>query len=421
MQKNSPCGLAVLALAAAGVAQDWNAYHGPNGNRRVAVEIGLTDWPDGGPPVVWRTKVKDGFSSLCVAGGRVFTLVRRDGAEACIALDQKNGKELWAATLDAPEFDRGGDSGARGNRGGDGPRSTPTYDGGCVYVFDASLVLYCFDAASGESVWTHDLVGEYGGRNIRWQSAASPVIDGKAVFVAGGGDGESLLAFDKKGGKLLWTAQTEKITHATPVVATIQGVRQVIFFVQAGLVAVRADTGELIWRARYPYRVSTAASPVVYEDIVYCSAGYGVGGAAFHIVKSDDGVEAKLLWREPNKRINHWSTPVVKDGFLYGMFSFKKYGKGPMKCVDIRTGEVRWSEPGFGPGNCIAVGGHIVALSDKGEACLIDAKPDAYTELARADVLDGKCWSSPAFAHGQLYVRSTREAVRIDLSGKKQD
>ncbi|HMQ21072.1 MAG TPA: hypothetical protein PKE00_01190, partial [Planctomycetota bacterium] len=137
----------------------------------------------------------------------------------------------------------------------------------------------------------------------------------------------------------------------------------------------------------------------------------------FEVLRDDEGAfDVQLLWRKPNKLMNHWSTPLVKDGHLYGMFSFKKYGKGPLACVDLRSGETRWSQEGFGPGNCILVGTTLVALSDKGEVVLADASPEGYHELARRDVLKGKCWSQPAFADGKLYVRSTSEGACIALT-----
>jgi len=97
------------------------------------------------------------------------------------------------------------------------------------------------------------------------------------------------------------------------------------------------------------------------------------------------------------------------------MFGFKKYGKAPLCCVNIETGETLWSEPGFGPGNAIAVGNILVALADDGDVVLAELSPERYRELARDDVLDGKCWSSPSFSGGALYVRSTEEGACIDL------
>jgi outer membrane protein assembly factor BamB len=410
---SAPYRFAFPFLAAAALAaQDWPSYHGPNGDRTAAGEAS-------GIAVVWKTETPLGFSSLAVAGERAYTLINRDDTETCVALSVKDGKELWAAPLGAAaKYDGGGDSGTADNQGGDGPRSTPTVAGDRVYVFDSRLVLHCLGDVDGELLWKRDLVAEHGGKNITWQNAASPLVEGDAVIVAGGGAGQALLAFHAANGKVLWKTGEEKITHATPIAAEIGGVRQVIFYLQSGLVAVAPASGEELWRIDYPFSISSAASPVVEGDIVYVSAGYGVGAGAYRILHDEGKFRSELVWRQRNKLMNHWSTPVVKDGHLYGMFSFKKYGKGPLACVELATGDTKWSTDGFGPGNCILVGDRVVALSDAGELVLVEAKPDAYTEVARADVLDGKCWSSPTFAGGRLFVRSTVEGACIDVTGK---
>jgi len=395
---------------------DWGWLHGPNGNRTTSETVGLRKWPRQGPPRLWRTGTPGGFSSLAVADGKAFTLILRDDKEVCIALNTANGKELWGAPLGNAKYDGGGAAGADDNKGGDGPRSTPSCYEGRVYVLDAHLLLTALDAEDGSEVWRQDLMADHGGRNIRWQNAASPLIADGRVYVAGGGAGNSLLAFDAKSGEPIWATGDERMTHATPVMARIHGVEQVLFLVQAGLVALDPRTGDELWRTEYPYRTSTAASPVVYEDLVYLSAGYGVGAGVFRVEKDGDEWQLSNVWRKRNRLMNHWSTPVCRDGFLYGMFSFKKYGDGPLMCVDMRTGEERWSQAGFGPGNCILVGDEVLALSDTGEIVLVAAVPDEYREIERADVLKGKCWSSPSFSNGQLYVRSTVEATRVDLS-----
>lgn len=205
------------------------------------------------------------------------------------------------------------------------------------------------------------------------------------------------------------------MTHATPVIADIQGVHQCIFFTQVGLVAVTPADGKILWRGDFPFKVSTAASPVVYEDIVYCSAGYGVGAGAFKISKNGSDLKAEQIWRRENECFNHWSTPVVKDGFLYGMFSFKEYGAGPLACVDIKTGKDIWKEAGFGPGQVILAGDKVIALSDKGEVVIVEANSEKYIELKRDDVLDGKVWSYPVLAYNHLFARSTKEGVCLEF------
>jgi outer membrane protein assembly factor BamB len=337
-----------------------------------------------------------------------------------ITLDANTGKELWAAPLGVVKYDDGGNSGTPDNKDGDGPRCTPTIFAGHVFTLSGKLVLQSFDAASGKVAWTKDLIAEHAGRNIRWQSAASPMIDGGLIYVAGGGPGESLLAIDAKDGRVVWKAFDENMTHATPVAATILGQRQIIFFVQSGLLAVEPKTGKELWRYAFPYKVSTAASPVVAGAIVYCSAGYGVGAGAVRLTKSGTAWTATEIYRLRGDKpvANHWSTPVVKDGHLYGMFQFKEYGEGPVKCVELANGAVKWEQTGFGPGQVILAGDKLVALSDAGALVLIDPQPAAYKELARADVLEGKCWSTPVLANGRIYARSTTEAVCLEVGAK---
>lgn len=415
---NATLALSVFIAAPAAHAADWPQYRGPNQDGVSAEKLALTQWPAAGLRQVWKVPTPGGFSSFAVADGKVFTVVRRmtegNDLETCVALDGQTGKELWAAPLSLAKYDGGGDSGG----GGDGPRSTPTYNAGRVYVFDSRLVLKCLDATKGQRIWRRDLVKENRGAVMPWQNAAAPVIEGDLVLVAGGGEGEALLGLDKKTGAVVWKGQNDKAAHATPVAATLLGVRQVIFFTQPGLVAVNPQTGAVFWRYPFPFHVSTATSPIVAGDLVYCSAGYEVGAGLVRVSREGEGWKATELWRKPRQLINHWSTPVAKDGYLYGMFSFKEFNKGPLKCVELVSGKEMWSQPGFGPGNVILVGGRLLVLGDKGELALVDASPAGYKEISRMPAVGGKCWSTPAYSNGRIYVRSTTEGVCLDATGK---
>jgi outer membrane protein assembly factor BamB len=292
--------------------------------------------------------------------------------------------------------------------------------GGRVFVTSAKLVVASFDVKSGQPVWSRDLIKEHAGRNISWQNAASPLLEGKLVIVGGGGPGESLLALDQATGQPVWKAHDEKITHATPVAATILGQRQIIFFMQSGLVSLNPADGKLLWKHPFRYNVSTAASPVVGGDTVFCAAGYGVGATGVKITKEGDTLKATELWRTQGNHpvANHWSTPVHYQGHLYGMFSFKEYGTGPMKCVELATGKVKWQQPGFGAGQVILAGDSILALADNGDLAVVEASPAAFKVISRAKVLNGKCWSTPVLADGRVYARSTKEGVCLDVSSK---
>jgi outer membrane protein assembly factor BamB len=411
----SAVAISVASLNAA----DWPQYRGPNANGVTDEKIQVT-WPAGGPKQVWKAPMNAGFSTFAVAGGKAYTLVTReiDGVknETCVALDADSGKELWAAPLGYTKLDGGGDTGAPNNKGGDGPRSTPTVDGNRVYALSAGLVLSCLDAQNGKTIWKKELIKEYGAKSITWQNAASPLLEGNLIFVCAGGSGQSLLCFHKTTGALVWKGQSDAMTHVTPVAATILGHRQVIFFTQSGLVSVVPGTGDVLWRYSFPYRTSTAASPVVGGDIVFCSAGYGVGAGAVKITKSGDKFQATEIWRKSNQLINHWSSSVYHNGHVYGLFGFKQWEKVPLQCVDIATGEVKWSKDGFGQGGTILADGHLVTLAENGDLVVAEATPKAYTETARTKAVTGKCWNNVALANGRIYARSTKEGVCLDVS-----
>ena len=398
-------------------AADWPQYRGVNGDGVSSESIKNTNWKNQPPEVIWKAPTPLGFSSFSVADGRAFTLVAVDAdggkVEACVALDAKTGDELWSIPLGASDYGHdGGNAGAADNRGGDGPRSTPSTDGEAVFVFDSHMVLTCLNAKDGKELWKHDLVNDFGGSPIKWLNATSPLLIGDVVYVAGGGDAQTFLAFDKNSGKLKWKSGSETITHATPRFTKLNDVEQVIFFAKSGLVSLDAQKGSELWRSEFPFSVSTAASPVVEGNHVYCSAGYSVGS---QLVKINSEQQPEKVWFKKNRLMNHWSTPIVHDGHLYGIYEFKKYGKAPLQCVEIATGEIKWTERGFGPGNCILVGDKLVVLSDYGEVVLVSASPDQYNELGRVKAVDGKCWSTPAFSNGRIYVRSTEQAACLDV------
>jgi outer membrane protein assembly factor BamB len=191
----------------------------------------------------------------------------------------------------------------------------------------------------------------------------------------------------------------------------------VIFFTQKGLVSVASATGAVLWRYPFRYSTSTAISPVVCGDIVYCSAAYGIGSGACRIGKTAGGLEAQPLWADPADVLaNHWSTPVYSQGYLYGINGHGKFGKAPLVCVQAATGKVLWSHAGFGPGGCTLVDGHVLVLSDAGDLVLVKATPAGYQETARSHVLAGKCWNCASVSNGRIYARSTQEGASLDVS-----
>lgn len=404
--------LSLAALTFSATAADWLQYRGPNGDGSTPEAL-PAKWP-AAPKVLWKVPGGTGFSTFSVAGKSCFAIEGIGSDEVLVARSTDTGKELWKQNLGAAKYQGGGNAGG----GGDGPRSTPTVAGRVVLAMHSDLVLHAFDAANGSPLWKIDLIKDHAGRNISWSNAASPLFEDGLIYVTGGGAGQSFLAIDPAKGAVVAKSGDDTMTHATPVAATILGQRQIIFFMRSGLTSVEPRTLKQLWHADFTFSTSSAASPVVVGDYVYCSAGYNVGAAGFKISKAGGAWKAEQVMRVPQNKLipNHWSTPVHFGGHLYGMFQFKDYGKGPVKAVKLPDGEVKWEQPGFGPGNLIlTAGGNLLALTDAGELVGIKATPDAYTELGRFKAVEGKCWTTPVLSGGRVYVRSTKEAACIQL------
>jgi outer membrane protein assembly factor BamB len=396
----------------AGAKSEWPQYRGPDSDGITAETV--RPWT-GELKVLWKIPVGDAFGSFAVDGGKAYLYAEHEsGKEACFAYDAATGKELWATDVDKTIHE---------GSGGNGPRTTPTISGDRVYVLSTYLKLTCLNAADGAVVWTHDLQSEFNGQNntdgiVQWGNAASPIVEGDRVIVAGGGTGEAYLAFDKADGKLLWKSGKDKITHASPSPGTIHGTRQIVFFMQSGLVSIDPQTGKELWRQKFKFSTSTAASPVIGGDIVYCSAGYGVGAGAFQVEKSGDKWSTKVLWQTPKENQNHWTTSLYKDGYLYGLFGFKEFKTEPLKCLDVKTGKEIWSKEGFGQGGLILAGGKLLIQGDQGQLVLAEATPKGYHELAQAKPLSGKAWQMAVLAEGKIFTRTSNHGEAVCVEAK---
>jgi len=408
----------VLVAAAGTCVADWPQYRGANHDGQYHAAI-RSDWESSPPVEVWRVPLDPGLSSSVVAGGRVFTQVRRSvadqAAELCVALDAATGLELWATSLGPAQYPNGGVG------SDDGPRSTPAVVGDAVFILTSYLKLWCLDAGTGRERWSHDLRAEYGAVVIPWQNAASAIVEGDRVIVNGNAPGQCMLAFHTADGSLAWKGENDGMTQATPVMATIAGTRQVIFFAQTGLVGVSPDTGDVLWRHRLNYNgTSVAASPVVAGDRIYASRAYPASlsaaraGATVIQLRQEQGAwSAEQVWYRTNQLMNHWCTPVILGEHIYGHFGQSTL---TFKCIELATGTEKWSEPGFGYGSVLVADDDLLVVSESGELVVVASNPESYTERARFRALDGKCWNAPAISDGRIYLRSTLEAVCLDVA-----
>jgi outer membrane protein assembly factor BamB len=396
--------IVVLAVAAtSAAAADWPNWLGPNRNGSSSETGLLTTWPSTGPKVIWEAKGGDGYSSVAVADGRAITLVQRDGKEMVLALDAVKGADLWSTPIAA----------AYKNMYGNGPRSTPSIEGEFVYVQSVTGPLACLKVKDGKIVWQHDLLKEYGAKNISWGLAASPTIEGNLVLAVPGGKGAGVTAFDKKSGELVWKLGDDKAGYATPIGVTVGGARQLIFFTATGLLAV-SPAGKELWRVPWHTEFDcNICTPLVIGDQMFVSSGEEVGCALFKL-KADGPPD--VVWEskgEKSSMLNYWANTIVHDGYLYGISGeFSK--RLDLRCVDLKTGQVKWSQDGFGKGSITLADGHLFITTKKGDLVLVRATPERYDEKGRVTIL-GENRTVGTIANKRLYLRDKEKILCVDL------
>src|SRR5882724_7807813 len=355
----------LVLLAACAAAEDWPQFLGPTRNGVYSGNDLAAKWPPARPAVVWKKDVGAGVGSPVVADGRVILFHRIGDKEVVEALDAATGRPIW--TFDYPtqyRDDFGFD---------EGPRAAPTVAGGRIYTFGAEGALHCLDFATGKKIWSLDTHKQFQVAKGFFGAAGAPLVEGGRVLMNIGGALAGLVAFDAGTGKTLWTVPNQEASYSSPVAATIQGSRHALFFTRSGLVDVDPATGkvryELPWRARMRASVN-AATPIVVDDFVFVSASYGTGAILLQI----GAAGLKKLWASDDALTNHYSTSVYKDGFLYGYHGRQEEGQS-LRCIEFKTGKVRWNVDGFGAGTITLAGDKLLIMREGGELVLAAATP----------------------------------------------
>lgn len=389
-------GCVLGAAAPPAQASDWPQWRGPSRNGISKETQWTSRWPAGGPRRLWGKQVGQGFSSVAVSAGRLYTMGNMANQDVVSCLQATTGKTLWQYRYPAAAGDY------------PGPRATPTVHAGNVYTLSREGLALCLNAVTGKQVWRRDVGRDARAQAPGWGFASSPLIQGNLVLYNVGRAG---VALDKKTGRIAWVSGPGTAGYSSPVPFTIvpQQRSAVAIFAGSGIVALNPATGSTLWQ--YPWNTSfdvNAADPIFSGDTVFISSNYGKGGALLRL----SGNKPSLVWENRNMR-NHFNSCVLVGGALFGN------DENTLKCIDLRTGTERWRMRGMGKGGLIAAGGKLLVLTERGELVVANAAPDRFTEIARAKVLDGTCWTHPVLANGLLYCRSQEGSlVCLDLRSK---
>jgi outer membrane protein assembly factor BamB len=381
---------------------DWPQFRGPKRDNHSPDKGLLTEWPENGPPVVWKAKgLGSGFSSLAVTGGKIFTMGNKGKSSFVVALDQKDGNILWSAEVGK----EGGNLGC-----------TPTVDGDRVYAIGQHGDLVCLDTSNGDVQWRKNFHKDFGGHCGGWMYTESPLVDGDKLVCTPGGKDALIVALNKKTGDVIWqcpcpawdSRSGSTAGYASIVVAEVGGIRQYVQLVASGLVGVAAKDGRFLWR--YDQLADTTANiptPIVLGDDVFCSAGYNQGGALLHLTKQDDEVKAEPAYFKHELKNKHGGLVVVGD-YVYGDHD----DSGRPFCAEVKTGKLMWRKDkgnaGHGSAAVTYADGHLYFLYDNGVAALVEASQEKYKEISAFQIPNAQrpTWAHPVVIGGKLYLRS---------------
>lgn len=407
-------------LACPVLSGDWPQYRGPE-RTGVSSDTNLLDtWPAGGPKLLWTYRTTGvGYSGPAIVSDVLYTCGGREGSEFLIALDLKQTppRELWSVKI-GPLFTW------KGNSWNEGPNVTPTVHGDAVFALGGFGDLLCVESISGKERWRvnlpRDLDGEVnpigGGLDeptpLGWGYSGAPLVDGDHVIVSPGGKQGLLAALDKSSGKVIWRSKSvaEQTSYASPMMVTLDGVKQYVQAINSGIVGIAADDGRLLWnyRRESAYDDVVIATPVIMDNMILATVGFGQGCDLIKVTSSNSVFKVDRILSDKSLQ-NRDGGVVIVGKHLFGHSENRGW-----VCKEMSTGKELWAERNkLGRGSVSAAGGRLYCLSEEGVVVLVEASLQGWNEKGRFKLPEastkrkpsGGVWTHPVIANGRLYLR----------------
>ncbi len=389
--------------------RDWAQFRGMD-RSGVARGVRLArDWSCTPPKLLWRQPIGLGWSSFAVRGTFCVTQEQWGDDEVVVCYELRTGRARWEHHNHA-RF--------REVTGGDGPRATPTIQGGRVFSLGATGILNCLDGESGRPIWSRNVLTDAGVKNCPFGMAGSPLLLDGMVIVSPGGKGHSIVAYNEATGQFMWGSGDAPAAYSSPVSAVFAGEQQILTFNASGLFSHEPHTGRLLWDFAWvtPPEMNNVCQPIALpaksppaKDGVFVSSGYDKGCAVLEIDRKGNEFQVEPRWM--NKLLKaKFSSCAIREGFIYGL------DERILTCLDLSTGDRCWKGGRYGYGQLIRVDDLLLIQAETGEIALVEASPKLHRELGRFIALEHRTWNHPALAGSLLLVRNDREAACYELS-----
>lgn len=386
----------------------WPQFHGPNRDNMSSDTGLLKQWPDGGPPLLWKSsECGSGYSMISIADDKIFTVGDFDEVEMVVALDM-DGRLLWKA---------------RNGKSWTGPypgsRTTPTYDDGLLFHMNPTGKLTAFQAATGAQVWSVDLKEEFGARYGTWAMSENILVDGDKLFCVPGGRKGLVVALDKRTGRTVWanTALDEVAAYCSPILVDHNGQRQLITMTQRSVIGVAVDSGKLLWSHPHPTpNDQNINRPIFHDGCVLVASGHRGGSRLIRI--DPQSTNATEVWADRDLDNCHGGIMLL-DGYLYG--SACRSGGKDFFCAEFLTGKTTQTDRSLGKLSLTYADGKLYGLDHRGRMLLMSVAPGSFTvesEFRMPHDGFGLYLAHPIVCGGRLYLRHNENLYAFDVRGE---
>ena len=399
---------ATLMFATFSYAGDWPQVLGPTRNAVAINETLAANWQDEKPTKLWEVSVGEGYAGPAVRDDRVCIFHRVNGDERLDCYDAISKKKLWST-----RWKSGYGGGIDSDRG---PRCVPIITGDRVLVFGAGGDLHCVQFEDGAKLWSRSLAKQFKAKDGYFGFGSTPIVSGENVLVNVGGDraNAGIVALNLQDGELRWSKLADQASYSSPIPWKKESQDGVIFVTRMNLLGLRPTDGRILFQVPFGARGPTvnASSPVLLADgCVFVTASYRIGAKCFDLTGVDDeSTKPKLIWESDSALSSQYPTPVYDSGFLYGVHGREDGAAGSLRCIDAKTGEVRWSQDGVGMAHVVKADGKLLVMTTEGQLSLVKLSPERFAELGKVSIADTTTRALPALSNGRLFVK--------DVSGR---
>jgi len=394
----------------------WPQFRGPNRDGISPETTPLArSWDPAGPRLLWAVDCGEGYASVVVREGRVYLLDydydKKQNALRCLSL--ADGAEIWRYAYPLP---------IKRNHGM--TRAVPALSDKFIVAMDPKCHVLCLDATTGELRWGMNLVSEFGATVPPWYAGQCPLIDSNAVILAPGGHDALLAAVDLETGKTLWRAPNPrgwKMTHSSVMPMEFGGRRFYVYCGSGGVAGVSATNGALLWDTTdWKISIATVPSPLVLDGgKILLAGGYNSGSLLLQLKDQGGKLAPETVWKlAPEVFGATQQTPIYHNGNVFGTRP-----DGRFVCLGL-DGKVLWASSAgdsFGLGPFLFADGLFYVMNDSGRLSLVEDSTSRFTQLAQAQVLQGReSWGPMVLVGGRLIARDLTRLVCLDVSAGLQ-